>query len=381
MLVVEGSIEDRRQATPLNPDEWVYLGKGMRHTVFRYVGDSALWKGVVVRFIRSSGDDCSDVKHCFRSLEWLEDVVMPSIGACLDLPLPRHVDRATADLFGDKAGHPLASAADIMPDYSDCDVLVEIKPKKGVIFSTNAWCDQGEPIHAHDVLSRQCCRHCMQQVTKKEKGKIREISLYCPVKLYQGQVDTALREMFACPQNNLIVRKRGRRVPCEDLGEEETNQLLARVGTALEESNVLPRLLGLSRRVPLDIDALEQARERGSKTITYVHNEQTCCLANEVRLGEFCAEELKGMPEHTPDSPISDRQANLSPEKMTVNVQKAIDAYFIARSAQDCSVMVMLFDNKSTVTKVIDMDQKPQRKYDRWYDQERRITKTYRATL
>ncbi|XP_023036827.1 inositol-pentakisphosphate 2-kinase isoform X1 [Drosophila willistoni] len=56
------------------------------------------------------------------------------------------------------------------------------------------------------------CRYCSMQVLKLSKGKIKQLSGYCPMDLFSGapgRMLDALNALFACPQNNLRVFQNG----------------------------------------------------------------------------------------------------------------------------------------------------------------------------
>ena len=360
-------------APSLKVEEWDFFAKGQAHAVFRYVaGDaSSAWNGLVVRFVRNSGGPdnfASDIEHCFHAIEWLREKMFCTVGDCMDLPVPATVTPEVAAQFTEKAGMSLAPAFDIMPDYSQCDLLVELKPKKGVIFASDAWCDQDEELTIHDPLLSQCCKHCIQQTTKVASGRFDTRSLYCPVTLFEGKIDEAFHNLFQVPQNNLRIFKDGKDMDLPSIPREEQERITAECKTALTATNMLDRVLTLMRAIPLDIAVLHEAKDKGSETIAYIHKEETLCRVQEMSEA--------GGPASTE---VTTRE--VTETKTVVPLQDAIDAYFISRSAQDASIMIQLFKDKPPQAKIIDLDKKSDEKFKFWKQQEQDLVSAFKSSL
>ncbi|KAJ9463926.1 Inositol-pentakisphosphate 2-kinase [Diplonema papillatum] len=357
--------------------DWEFLEQGGRHAVFRYKGTAAEWVGLVIRFLKCTGrEEEEDRRECSETLLWLQRVVWAHVKSHVDIPQYTPVSRTVAKAFSELGAVKLSPAADAMPDYTRCDILVEIKPKKGTIFTSHAWCDKGELLRT-DPLRKTCCKHCMQQSMKRVKGKISAVSRFCPVHLYQGDRRRAIESMFGQPQNTLLIRENGERVDPTEIPVERRDEIVDRTMAALEETRILGTLLDLQRCIPLDIDVLHTARQRCSKTISYLPLESTTCLASELREQADLPDTL---PSSVPSEPSCLPAGN--PALVTISTAVAVERYFMSRSAQDASVMVQLFnDGRPTVCRIIDLDRKPKRKYEFWYAQDQTVLSVFRQEL
>eukprot|EP01059_Diplonema_ambulator_P017391 TRINITY_DN2938_c0_g3_i2.p1 TRINITY_DN2938_c0_g3~~TRINITY_DN2938_c0_g3_i2.p1 ORF type:complete len:387 (+),score=118.48 TRINITY_DN2938_c0_g3_i2:368-1528(+) len=356
----------------LDACEWEYLAQGGRHVVFRYKGDRPEWVDNVVRFLKAvDGVGAEEDRiEVLETIEWLKREMVGEVGECMDVPVPVDVLHGEEKGFSELCGVELAAAADTMPDYTKCDILVELKPKKGVIFTTEAWCDKQEHIPSGDTLRKKCCKHCMQQSLKLGKGKISKVSKYCPVNLFQGDAEKELRHMFDVPQNSLTVRVGGELVdPAATVGEAR-DAVVKKTLVGLRKSKVLERLLRLQRRIPLDIESIHRARQRKSTHISFVPSEVGTCHAATLRSQST---DLTPGYEEPKEYPTLDTS--------TVSLSKAVESYFISRSAQDCSVMVQLYEDRSPRCRIIDLDKKPYRKYDFWYAQDRNLVSAFRESV
>eukprot|EP01064_Diplonema_japonicum_P014741 TRINITY_DN2242_c2_g2_i1.p1 TRINITY_DN2242_c2_g2~~TRINITY_DN2242_c2_g2_i1.p1 ORF type:complete len:367 (+),score=59.37 TRINITY_DN2242_c2_g2_i1:53-1153(+) len=356
----------------LDVAEWEYLAQGGRHVVFRHTGDSKEWKGNVVRFLKASGVSReADEKEVAETIEWLKREMLADVEGCMDVPAAVKVGEGVAEAFSKLCGEELAAAADTMPDYTICDILLEVKPKKGVIFTTDSWCDRGVFIPSGDTLRKKCCKHCMQQSLKLGKGKIQTVSSFCPCNLFQGSTEASLRHMFEVPQNSLSIRINGDLADPTSIPKDAQTRMINEAMIGLRTSNVLSKLLTIQRRIPLDIESIHRARQRKSVTIHYAPSERIACDAEGLRSGSAALpsgyEETRPLPDTV----------------KTVTLKEATESYFISRSAQDCSIMIQLFNDPSVapICRIIDLDKKPSRKYDFWYAQDRNLVSAFRDSI
>ncbi|KAG2382605.1 hypothetical protein C9374_005185 [Naegleria lovaniensis] len=93
--------------------------------------------------------------------------------------------------------HETSSQQDTTCDYTFC---VEIKPKWGMICSSEFISSQNKPI------KYETCRYCMQQFTKLKQGLILNTSAFCPTNLFSSReerVKKGLYDLIDNPQNNM----------------------------------------------------------------------------------------------------------------------------------------------------------------------------------
>ena len=351
-------------------DEWEYLAQGGRHVVFRYRGGGTVWKNKVVRFLKCTGrSQEEDIQEVTGTIEWLRKDMVPMVKDAIDVPRYIAVSREVTIEFSRLCGCKLAAAADYMPDYTACDILVEIKPKKGVLFTSNSWDDRGNYLPSGDPLRKLCCKHCMQQSLKLGKGKINTISSFCPMQLFHGGIENAFQGMFAVPQNSLLLRKNGVLVDPTTIGIVERHDITSQAQEALEQSGILNTLSEIQRIIPLDIETIHQARNRGSLEITYSTSERTTCLASSMRLGSL-------------KPPVyEDEDISMPINTTTLPMSQVLERYFISRSAQDTSIMIQLHRGCNSSVKIVDLDKKPPRKYDLWVGQDKNLVSVFRASL
>ena len=151
----------------------------------------------------------------------------------------RPADRLAKDIF-----YP---AALVLPDYSlmaepsVAPVLaVEIKPKLGFLFPRNL---------VHPTL----CNYCLKQYYKRQVGKVKTTSQYCPLDLYSGdkaRMKQALNALLDSPQNNLRIFKNGQLLHDEETAHNPSceNFLHSILGSANDLADILVKALTESPR-------------------------------------------------------------------------------------------------------------------------------------
>jgi hypothetical protein len=180
-----------------SPSDWVYLGEGGAHVVFRYRGSDRALQGRAMRLVKTEGAAADVALRNTWAAELLPQLVPADL---LAAPTPANVDEkwtraivTPTELMRPAErraeGKPLAESVDyarpaqLMDDLT-CGldghkvVAVEIKPKWGFLPQAQHL----TPPESIPIKSRNC-RFCLHQ---HYRGESIEGTVYCPLDLYSG---------------------------------------------------------------------------------------------------------------------------------------------------------------------------------------------------
>eukprot|EP01062_Namystynia_karyoxenos_P045736 TRINITY_DN34069_c0_g1_i2.p1 TRINITY_DN34069_c0_g1~~TRINITY_DN34069_c0_g1_i2.p1 ORF type:complete len:900 (+),score=238.61 TRINITY_DN34069_c0_g1_i2:121-2700(+) len=388
------------QCTHLVASHWAHLASGGRHIVFTYLGDDPQWVGRALRLVlmHKAEDPETAKREATEARRWVREDMLPLF------QLPRVVDDAVevrlsqrqaaqlTQMGRDKNGRHLVCPlypdhAELLPDYSaGCDILVELKPKMGCLWpQCEVWAGGRSAEHwigDVDPLKQHCSRYCMQQVMKFEGRHVGLVTDYDPTDLFSGdspRVYSAVRALFDVPQNNMALLRQGAKVAVGELPGAERDRLAQAVVGALESSGVLPALLRAQTVTPVD-PAQMAAAPRGCGEV-YV-------AATEWPVGRrsLARDIVRGAPWPAEVLDAGRLPARPAPPDAVRTTWAALARDFQrSRSAQDCSLMVMLRKAPSgelvygdNSVRVIDLDLKPIKKLDHWAQQDAAIGRFFR---
>ncbi|KAH0864325.1 hypothetical protein HID58_081536 [Brassica napus] len=249
---------------------------------------------------------------------------------------------------------------------------VEIKPKCGFLPSSSF-------IAEENVIKKSITRFEMHQVLKLHDNEISEISEYDPLDLFSGSKDRihkAIRALYATPQNNFRVFLNGSLVfgglgggTCKTTSKVEqdfehllkdiiktkdgsrANHFIELVAETVYTSGVLDHLL--------DVQKLDKYNIEGAVHVYYDLINQPC---------RVCKELEKSKTSST--SQFSFMHSIPMAEK--VNVLKE---FLISATAKDCSVMISF--RSTDAVHFIDLDMRPLKKMEVYYELDKKIMNTY----
>jgi len=195
-----------------------YRGEGNANLVVSLTGSRT-----VLRFPKSKFIDKSQHEKLETIARYVNEVIRPELLDYVDPVSVTTIDwqqleairtlvnpcrppsRLVKDIF-----YP---AALVLPDYSFMSepglgpvMALEIKPKLGFLFPKNM-------VHPH------LCNYCLKQYYKRQIGKVKNTSQYCPLDLYSGdqaRMREAIDALLASPQNNLRIFKDGKLLHTEE---------------------------------------------------------------------------------------------------------------------------------------------------------------------
>lgn len=195
--------EEPSKLTQTPTSDWVYLGEGGAHVVFRYQGEEPELQGRAIRLKKvgaatGPGEVWShtllpqvvdpnlmiSVTSSRVNEEWTRSVVTPNE---MVRDSERRADGTLADLVD------YALPAQIMEDLTapvkgEKVLALEIKPKWGFLPSEK----DVKPAEAAAIKSKNC-RYCLHQ---HFRGELDEDAGYCPIDLYSGD-ETRVRKALA----------------------------------------------------------------------------------------------------------------------------------------------------------------------------------------
>lgn len=193
----------------------LYLGEGNANLVVAIRN-----KRVVLRFAKSKFSEKCQEEKLAEIATFVNWVMLPRLGdsfihpvAVVELPhhelqwLKSEIQRfrpplrCNKDIFYPKAlllpDHTLLPAG--LTLYTTGPTLaIELKPKMG-------HCLSGETRSRHHPTTA-LCNFCLKQFYKYQQGLTSNLSNYCPLDLYSGQMarmEAAVQALLQCPQNNL----------------------------------------------------------------------------------------------------------------------------------------------------------------------------------
>ncbi|KAG8632393.1 inositol-pentakisphosphate 2-kinase [Manihot esculenta] len=420
--------------------DWVYRGEGAANLVLAYAGSSPLFNGKVTRIqkiARNGSSHCLDdhtvlTEHerlLWRELEELESSPTKELAELLYVrhvmsPLlgPKHVDAGMHVLVSKEFLETIekkvscqrpAWRVDAAKINTECDfvlimtdhslfpngvrnagpcISVEIKPKCGFLPLSRFMAER-------NVIKRSTTRFRLHQVLKLSQHEILEFSQYDPLDIFcssKERIHKAINDLYNTPQNNFRVFLNGSiifgglgggtnktSIMIEKAFEDalkgviqaedglRTRSFIELVAETVYSSQVLDRLLEVQKLDSFDIE--------GAIHAYYNIISQPCMACSEL-------DEARLQP----------RFASLHSIPLDESL-KIVRDFLIAATAKDCSLMISLkpredmdfgspYSNiylKSThqnfdyKVNFIDLDLKPLKKMETYYEKDKKILKAY----
>ncbi|BEJ01812.1 hypothetical protein CcaverHIS631_0604940 [Cutaneotrichosporon cavernicola] len=385
------------------PTDWVYLGEGGAHVIFRYRGTDPALQGRAMRLVKAEGATAdAAVRHTWAA-ELLPQFLPASL---LASPLPAIVNETWTRAVVTPTeimrpaerraeGRPLADSVDygrpaqLMDDLT-CGVVgekvlaIEIKPKWGFL----PLAQHLTPLESIPIKTRNC-RFCLHQ---HYRGESIEGTVYCPIDLYSGDrplVRKALDGLWAQwhahagDKNNLRVYVDGKKVlPLSaeliptardgDLSDGTADFLIP----LLEKSGALQQLKQLQST--LDATNISDLARQFSEANPGV----------EPFAPEFVPEPTAAEITSFAKKYLADPGAGARPNTWTIREREI--AFMLSAIFKDCSMIIRavlrntgsgyeLDEPKSTV-KLIDTDLKPLTNMKKWYDLDEKLWRHWAET-
>ncbi|BEJ17268.1 hypothetical protein CspHIS471_0606690 [Cutaneotrichosporon sp. HIS471] len=385
------------------PTDWVYLGEGGAHVIFRYRGTDPALQGRAMRLVKAEGATADAAVRHIWAAELLPQFLPASL---LASPLPAIVNETWTRAVVTPTeimrpaerraeGRPLADSVDyghpaqLMDDLT-CSVVgekvlaIEIKPKWGFL----PLAQHLTPLESIPIKTRNC-RFCLHQ---HHGGESIGSSVYCPIDLYSGDrtlVRKALDGLWAQwhahdgDKNNLRVNVDGKKVlPLSaeliptarggDLSDGTADFLIP----LLEKSGVLPQLKQLQST--LDATNISDLARQFSEENPGV----------EPFAPEFVPEPTAAELTSFAKKYLADPGAGARPDAWTMRERKI--AFMLSAIFKDCSIIIRavlrntgsgyeLDEPKSTV-KLIDTDLKSLTNMKKWYDLDEKLWRHWAET-
>ncbi|TXT09991.1 uncharacterized protein COLE_03925 [Cutaneotrichosporon oleaginosum] len=384
------------------PTDWVYLGEGGAHVIFRYRGTNPALQGRAMRLVKTDGAAADAALRNTWAAELLPQLVPASL---LATPTPTAVDskwtRAVVtptELMRPAErraeGKPLAESVDygrpaqLMDDLT-CGMTgqkvlaIEIKPKWGFL-------PQAQHLHPPESIpiKTRNCRFCLHQ---HHRGEDVDGTVYCPIDLYstdRSRVRKALDGLWAQwhssagDKNNLRVYVDGKMVlppsaeliptaHAGDLSDGTADFLIP----LLEKSSALQQLKQLQSTLDAtnisDLARQHSEAYPGNKPFESVAEPTAAELSSFVKL--YLADPTAGAR---------------SPDAWTLR-QREI-AFMLSAIFKDCSMIVRAvlrntgagyeLDEARSVVKIIDTDLKPLTNLGKWHALDEKLWRHWAET-
>ncbi|GMK57356.1 hypothetical protein CspeluHIS016_0401900 [Cutaneotrichosporon spelunceum] len=385
------------------PTDWVYLGEGGAHVVFRYRGTDPALQGRAMRLVKADGATAdAALRHT-----WAEELLPQFLPASLlASPAPAIVDEkwmravvTPTEIMRPAErraeGKPLAESVDysrpvqLMDDLT-CGVVgekvlaIEIKPKWGFLPQARHL----TPLESIPIKSRNC-RFCLHQ---HYRGESIDGTVYCPIGLYSGdrtRVQKALDGLWAQwhahsgGKNNLRVYVDGKMVlPLSAELIPTTREGDLAVGT----SDFLIPLLEKS-------GALQQLKQLQS-TLDATNISSLARQFSEAKPGvqpfapEFVSEPTAAELTSFANKYLAEPGAGARADAWTLREREI--AFMLSAIFKDCSMVIRAvlrntgsgyeLDEPKSSVKLIDTDLKPLTNMKKWYDLDEKLWRYWAET-
>ncbi|XP_023525627.1 inositol-pentakisphosphate 2-kinase-like isoform X1 [Cucurbita pepo subsp. pepo] len=420
--------------------DWTYRGEGAVNLVLAYTGSSPLFFGKVLRIQKAprNGSHCGSVRN-LKALSAHERLLWRDVGdivSCTDhdvacqiyvqhvmIPLLdfKHVDAGVhvlvtrefletieKNILGQRpawrinAGRInihrdsvlLQSDHAIFSQGGDDEfcISVEIKPKWGCLPTSRF-------ISKKNAIKKNVTRFRMHQALKLQKGEISQFSDYNPLDLFSGsrdQIYKAIKDLFSTPQNNFRVFLNG-------------SLILGASGGYADDTNLVIE--------EAFEDALQSViqREKGSRAMTFLQLVaeavyKSGCLNRLLAVQQLDSFDIEGAIHayydiiskpcqvcgHMDDEELLNICGTLHSAHLDQSLE-IVRNFLIAATAKDCSLMITfrpwhvecpgsaynsIFVESTNQTfdykvNFIDLDLKPLRKMEEYYEQDNKIVRSY----